>query len=803
LQTTLEVTADSGEQADIVENGQIAIGEAALVAQVETQALARGTAGQIRFSLENTSEVVTEVITAQGSSASPEITLLLQDNDGNVLVSAPFKQQVGSGVVTLSSGQTVARIEPGARFTSDWFDLPIPQSAPDQVKVVLQIGQLHYHLGEADHVAIAGLSTSQNGVLSDTAYTASIDSVTPASSYGDQPILISGQALERNTAQPLSQVPVKLVIVANGFERQAEVTTDSSGGYQYQFDPLPSESGIFTVSAIHPDILARPGQGQFTINKVVVKPTTLRLNLPKNYEQTFDVIQAGSGEGTTASNLHLVYEAADQTSGVYPHGITLTLGNPLDLQPQQSGKLPFTIMGDNSAEPTGEVVLKVMSDESGVEPLAIVHLEYQLSDAKPALWFTPKLVETGVAHDASINETVSLENRGLAALTDITVTLLTESGDPAPDWIYLMSAQSQGNLAIGATKQIQLAANPSNQIPEGRYAFKLWVESSNYPATDINVYVAVTQSGIGNVLFKASDIYTGTPDLNDQRIPGLAGVHIRLQHEETLKDEPIVTTDLTGEVQVNDLPAGRYRFRASAPNHEDLLGRLTIKPGVTTAQAIFLDFNLITVEWSVTEITLQDKYEITLQATFETDVPAAVVVLEPTSTTLPEMAVGDVFYGELRLTNHGLIRADNLKVSYPSSDAYFQYEFLTTLPDTLEGKESLLIPYRVTALSSLSPDGTGSGAGCVGYATGVSASYDYTCANGDTTGGSTSHTWSYPVRVSGCGGSGGSGGHYYWSSGVHHYGGSRSSGTSTYDSLPSAQCMPKPPCPTCGGNPRG
>jgi hypothetical protein len=444
-------------------------------------------------------------------------------------------------------------------------------------------------------------------------------------------------------------------------------------------------------------------------------------------------------------------------------------------------------------------VLQVMSDESDTDPLAIVTLEYQLSDAEPALYFTPNYLETGVAQDDSVNETITLENRGLADLTDINVTLLSEDDTTPPDWIYLMSPQDQGTLAVGDTKQIQLTANPPDTVSDGIYELKLRVESSNYPSTDINIYVAVTQSGIGNVLFKVSDIYTATLDENGDLIQGLADARIRIQNEAVLSVEETATTDSSGEALISDLPAGRYRFRASASNHEDLTGRLTIKPGVTATQEVFLDFNLITVEWSVTEITIEDKYEITLQATFETDVPAAVVVLEPSSTTLPEMDVGDVYYGELRLTNYGLIRADNLEASYPSSDAYFQYEFLAELPETLEAKESVLIPYRVTALSSLSPDGTASGGGCVGYVTGMSTSYDYTCTNGETTGGSTSHSWTHPVSVSACGGSsGGSSGGSIWSAGGSGgSGGGSTSGSATYDSLPSARCIPDPDCDNC------
>jgi hypothetical protein len=348
-----------------------------------------------------------------------------------------------------------------------------------------------------------------------------------------------------------------------------------------------------------------------------------------------------------------------------------------------------------------------------------------------------------------------------------------------------------------------LAANPSaDTVSAGIYNVKLQVESSNYPTTYFYISVAVTESGEGNVLFKVSDIYTGTTDdESGEEIQGLADARIRIQNETVLSIEETATTDSYGEALISALPAGRYRYRVSASNHEDLTGRLTVKPGVTTAQAVFLDFNLITVEWSVTEITIEDKYEITLQATFETDVPAAVVVLEPTSTTLPEMDVGDVYYGELRLTNYGLVRADNLKSSYPGSDAYFQYEFLAELPESLEAKESILIPYRITALSSLSADGTASGSGCVGYITRVSTSYDYTCANGDTTGGSTSHSWTYPVSVSACGGSSGGGAidDSVWVGGTDSTVGSggSTSGWTAYDSLPSARCIPDPDCDNC------
>jgi RHS repeat-associated protein len=158
---------------------------------------------------------------------------------------------------------------------------------------------------------------------------------------------------------------------------------------------------------------------------------------------------------------------------------------------------------------------------------------------------------------------------------------------------------------------------------------------------------------------------------------------------------------------------------------------------------VFLDYTIITVTWDVQEVGIQDRYEIVLNATYETDVPAPVVVTEPQSTTLPQMKAGDVFNGEFTLTNYGLVRADNVRFVLPSSDAYYRYELGGSLPTSLAAKERVTITYRVTCLKS--PDqGTEQGSGGAGGSCGgacASIPYNFTCANGNNSSGSASHCW--------------------------------------------------------------
>lgn len=809
LVTRVEATAVTGEKASIVTNSQVLVNDRVLVLGVESRNLVRGTNGEFRFTLDNTSAVETEIITAlnSGVNSTNDVRLQLEDSEGNVLASQAFLQATGNSVVTLSNSVTVARLPVGERFISDWFTVPIPASAPDRVVAKLVIDHFHYHLNKTEAISIQGMSTTQDVILVDTPYTGTVSNALPSSSYGGVPVVIAGQALDRLTSLPVAQVPLKLIISVKGFERSAEVHTDFNGDFSYTFEPLANEGGIYTVSVTHPDEISRPGQGQFTINKVLIQPNILKLYAPFDVPQALDVITASTSEGTTATNLRLDYVAGDQTDAVFPAGVNVVLPDTgIDLLPQMTGKLPFTISAVDTADPTGQIVLRVLSDESNLEPLAYVTLDYTFSQAQPALFFSPAIVQTGAAQDSKVTDTVTLENKGLAELTDVAVALVNPDvdGTPAPSWIYLLSATEQGTMAVGDQREIQIQASPTTSVSTGNYSFLLRVTSSNHDTVDINVVVAVTLTGEGNVIFRISDIYTNTqiPDGGGARYQGVNGAQIKVQNEEVLTVNFTQSTDSDGETTFIDLPTGRYIYRVSAPDHEDATGRFSIKAGVTHSEPVFLDYNLVTIEWSVSEITITDSYQITLQAVYETAVPAAVVVFEPASITLPDMSPGDVFNGEFTLTNHGLIRADNVNMTYPSTDEYFEYEFLVDPPASIDANQVVVLPFRVVALKSLDPTGTsGTGGGCSGYGNGVSADFSYECANEEVTTGQASAGFTTEQSVS-CSTGGGGGGGSAWG-GVQIFAGSLGGSGQGFSLAPSTS-LSGTSCPkSCDGSCEG
>ncbi len=755
VEVGVEIAPEEGEFVKVSRSQTVDVSDSGLVVGIATEEFTRAATGKVKLSIENTSEVEVELLTAVGGGTgdSSELRFKILDADGNVLATQSYRQAFGANVVALVNGQTVARIPPGTSFVSDPFSLNVPAASPAAIRVKLEIDKLRYHSGQEDEILIAGRGAEKTVSLTDTAYAGEVTTVAPVSSFGDQDVIIAGRALDRATGTQLPNARLKLILNQEGFERNFSVLTDATGGFTYTFKPTFTDGGLYKVSAVHPDITDRPEQKAFTINRVALGPTPFQLDVPRGY--TFNVpFIAKAGPGTSAANVRFELNPASQPTGQLPAGVSVQLPAPISIAERQTLNVPVVFSANSDAQPSGALIFDVFSDEHLATPLTQVRLNYSLSEAKPFVTATPSFIETGLAQGESQTETLTVENKGLQDALNLRFTLTKGDGTPAPDWISIPS-NPDGTLAIGQKRAIDLTFTPPAGTQDGVYEFKLTVQGDNVAAQSLSIFASVTQAGQGNVTFKASDIFTATVDKQGHVIQGLAGATVTLQNEDVITITQQLVTDSLGEAAFQGVPAGRYKFRATASKHQEVGGRIQIKPGITLNQSIFLETQLITVEWSVREVTIQDRYEITLNSTFETDVPTAVVVMQPASTNLPKMNPGDVFFGELVITNFGLVRADGLTQQLPQPDPFFRFEFLSEIPRTLDAKQRVTIPYRVVALQPLEPvAGAASGGGCYNYSNTSSVKGTSTCANGfiSQCGGSTS--W-FSFSNSTCGGGGG------------------------------------------------
>ena len=136
--------------------------------------------------------------------------------------------------------------------------------------------------------------------------------------------------------------------------------------------------------------------------------------MPKNYAQTIP-IKVMAGEATRAHNLRLVYDEWDQPANAFAQGVTSDPGQPIAvLAAGDQATINLTIAADNSAADSGSLVLRLVSDESGVQPWGYVTVEAWLTSAEPFLDASPHFVESGVLFGDQVTETITLENKGLA-----------------------------------------------------------------------------------------------------------------------------------------------------------------------------------------------------------------------------------------------------------------------------------------------------------------------------------------------------------------------------------------------------
>ncbi len=614
-----------------------------------------------------------------------------------------------------------------------------------------------------------------------TPYTGTVSSVSPAVSYGAQRVVIAGAAVSRASGQPMPNAALRMVLDISGFKRRIGIATDDSGQYRYEFVPTANDNGTYIVSVIHPEETATTEQGRFTINRLSFDLASYQLTAPRGFAASITV-NARASAGTGATGVRWAVVPAQQPSGSLPPGISVEPGAPVNVAAGASVPMVIRFTGSASAGETGTVVLTAYASETGDTPRGSFTIHYRLVQALPELFANPTYIETGVQQEKTVTEGITIGNRGLVAAQDVKVQLVDKDGKAAPSWIFLSSASHIGAVDVGAQVPIQVTASPGKDVADGIYNYRLQITASNQGTGTIPVSVAVTQSGQGGLSFHATDLFTETLDAGGKPIPGVANVRIRLQNDAVLTYLRTLTTDAQGKAVLTDLPPGTYTYRASGPRHADRSGRIFVRPGVTTSARVHLQYQTISIDFSVTETTIKDEYQITLEATFQTQVPAPVVLLEPLSISLPELQVGEEFTGELTLTNYGLIQADKVVFTPPQSDEYYRYEFLADIPKTLAAKQRVVIPYRITAVK-LHPRSMGfrqarsaemgavqsivvnarNAGSCAAYAMWATVELAWICANGEEESRSLSATFNRLVGSAcvstGIGGIGGTGGH--------------------------------------------
>ena len=135
-----------------------------------------------------------------------------------------------------------------------------------------------------------------------------------------------------------------------------------------------------------------------------------------------------------------------------------------------------------------------------------------------------------------------------------------------------------------------------------------------------------------------------------------------------------------------------------APGH-CTLHQVTVTSITNPTVTVFTERQAVRYRWSVTPVTVEDVYVIPVVTEFETHVPIPVVTVDPTEINLADLKSGRLTSIQINITNHSLVRADNVSLQLPTHPSLV---FSTTNEEELGNLEPLS-SVIVTVRSSTRP----------------------------------------------------------------------------------------------------
>ena len=595
-------------------------------------------------------------------------------NTGLAPATAPFTDNVYfSSDVLLSSDDTLATtasgvtLAAGASYTNT-ITVSAPAN-PGALYVIIQsdAGGAVAELSEANNLRVSDVPITVN-----PSYRATVAASVHQSPQG-APITLSGTAYDAISGKFAAFEEVSVRITTASTIRELLAVTDPNGNYHITFQPLATEAGDYTVTAAQPGVpdSARVVQDSFSI--IGMNALT-------------DGVNITTLPGTTVSGSFVV----QNLSSVALTGLSASIaGLPatakLTIQPianlAANGSVTVKYSFVSSAQIVGNAPIVITSTQGAT---VSVPFSVTVIPLHATLVADPGYLNTGMVVGTTSLVTFDIHNTGGADSGPLTVAI------PSAPWLSLASPTTIDNIAAGGVATVTLRLAPGVYLPLQEYTGNVTVTGATTAISEAFTFRAVS-TAVGDVSVSVEDEYTYFAA--DK--PMVAGAVVTLSDPYTFQTIASATTDTTGIVHFTGVAAGTYAVTITAPQHDTFNGSIDVKPGTDNTQSDFLHRQLVTYNWTVVPTQIADHYQIVLQSTFETAVPAPVVTIDQ-PLLVPLVLPGQTTQTSITLTNHGLIAANNVQITLPQDDDFDIESLVSSIP-VLPAMSSVTIPITVRA----------------------------------------------------------------------------------------------------------
>ena len=507
------------------------------------------------------------------------------------------------------------------------------------------------------------------------AYTATL-SIVPETLPTGTPIPITGTATLR-AGGPAAYVLVNIHISNAGVERTISALTNSAGQFSTVFTPLPGEGGLLQFGASHPGADSATVQDEVRVYGLKAEPSPVELSIAESGSQT------GSITIRNLSGLPVTGLAAAVTGLPVSAGIAFTPAlAATTLTPTGTVALNYQL---TSQAPHDRTTFTVSLSSTEGAALAVPVAVTVVGNA-PKLVADPAQLAAGMLRGGQQMVNFTLRNDGPAATAPIRILLPS-----AAPWIKCATPLPIPSLAPGQSVPITIQLTPPADLPLGDYSGTM-VATDGTNALTIPFNFRALSDQMGQLIVRTEDEYTYFATGN----PPLAGATVTVTDALTRQIVATLTTGATGSADFGLLREGYYDIEATADRHSTYRGTHLLKPDTINEIAPFLSRQTVIYTWTVEPVESEDRYKITVDTTFETNVPIPVVIIEPTYIDLSLLPFSDnQALVNFTITNHGLIAANNVHLSFPEGTGFIYRPAVEDI-GTLPAKSSLIVPVKIS-----------------------------------------------------------------------------------------------------------
>jgi hypothetical protein len=568
------------------------------------------------------------VLTRGGNTQPGDLEMLIINAAGVLVSSTPFEGLV-AGTITNAAGESFLRLEPGASATIPFRGVLVPENLGGQSATFRVRFKVIYNSVGSTQQRVAGpLEGSMASSLQQTPYYGSAVVAQPA--YSDnQPVVITGQALNRATGLPVPTVPLRIGVRVRGAVIYQNVVTDGAGAYSYSYTPSLGLAGDMVIWAAHPDVVDQLDQARVSFYRMFAKPGRVEAVMSKNDYLDFDVTLLNVGD-LALTGPGMSFRAYRIEGGVEVAVPTLTAvartALPATIAAQGQQQIPLRLQAALTAPDDALIEFTFTSIQGASTKVAGT---VSLRPALAVLATTSPTVgyaEAGVGRGQVKSVEVTVQNRGLRALTG--VRLVPPAAVP---WMQVSLAPDASgtvplpDIPVGGTRSFTVVFAPPATAAVGYYNDFLLIKGENAVGDyRLNLFATVTSEQKGAVRFAVINTFANpVPNTSIWLRNNTLGIEVG----------PVVT-DVLGQVVVPNLMEGEWQWKTSAPGHGATQGVVTIIPNQTVGQETELEVVMVTVKFSVVPVAFTDYYEIKIEQTFQTRTPIPNMILSPPSRNL-------------------------------------------------------------------------------------------------------------------------------------------------------------------------